>query len=95
MFGGSVGLGVGGKIWTCDLISIVLKVNSFEIENESCLKTLEIRSIYLDDRFDLENEFTFKTMEIRSKVQIFPHTPNPTIPPNIGPYFNSDIKSIS
>ena len=66
-----------------------------EFENESCLETLEIRSNYLEDRFDLEIEFTFKTMEIRSKVQIFSPTPNPTLPPNIGPYFNSDIKSIS
>ena len=91
MFGGSVGLGVGGKIWTCDLISIVLKVNSCEIENESCLKTLEIRSNYLEDRFDLEIEFTFKTMEIRSKIHFFLPTPNPTPPPNIGPHFNSKV----
>ena len=66
-----------------------------EFENESCLKTLEIRSNYLEDEFDLENEFAFKNLEIRSKVQIFYPTPNPTTPPNIGPYFNSDIKSIS
>ena len=62
-----------------------------EFENESCLKTLEIRSNYLEDRFDLEIEFTFKTMEIRSKVQFFLPTPNPTPPPNIGPHFNSKV----
>ena len=46
-----------------------------EFENESCLKTLKIRSNYLEDKFDLEIELTFKTMEIRSKVQFFLPTP--------------------
>ena len=35
MFGGGVGLGVGRKNWTFDLISIVLKVNSISRSNLS------------------------------------------------------------
>ena len=77
------------------IIQFQYQFNIWILENESCLKTLEIRSNYLEDEIDLENEFTFKTLEIRSKVQIFLPTPMPTTPPNIGPYFNSDIKSIS